>query len=175
MRRLFHACWPTVAVVALTALLALQIPRKALFFRAVAPRRTEPFASFVEFDGKTYANLMQKVRMSWQMRQGSAGRAEGLLVIPDLKDAPPPPAPLGLPGAFRANWRPAPSAPPRPTLAPPSLAAAELPAIVQDDEAAGEAARLRERLLALPASVAEEDAYDFPSKPEKGQEERSKK
>ena len=32
MRRLFHACWPTVAVVALTALLALQIPRKALFF-----------------------------------------------------------------------------------------------------------------------------------------------
>ena len=47
MSRLVRDCWPLVAVVALTAILALQIPRKAIFFTPVPVAASEPFASFV--------------------------------------------------------------------------------------------------------------------------------
>ena len=104
MRRILHACWPLAAVVAFTAALALQIPRKALFFRAVALERPAPFASFTEFGAAEYAAIMQKVRMSWQMRSHGAGAlAESQIGVLDLGEESQPPEPLELPGSFFAH------------------------------------------------------------------------
>ena len=96
MRRILHACWPLAAVVMFTVALALQIPRKALFFRPVKLERSVPYASFVEFGESEYAAIMQKVRMSWQVRSHGAGAyAESPIGALDPDDEPPP-APLDL-------------------------------------------------------------------------------
>ena len=153
MRQLLHACWPLMAVMAFTAVLALQIPRKALFFKPAPTVPATPFASFVEFDGAAYSSLMQKVRMSWQMRtQGTGLRTESPLGVLDLVQTPARPEPLALPAAF-FEARPVAARPAaRVPLLPPTLASAvggsvQMPA---DDRAAR---RLRERLLAIPASI----------------------
>ncbi len=154
MNRLLHESWPLVAVVALTTILALQIPRKALLFEPVAARPPEPFASFVVYDAAAYESVVQKVRMSWQMR-GAAGPAfESRVDAFDFaEDAPPRPA-LGLPRAFTVPWASAPPPPARAALLPPSLAdrAPLVPVPAPPDDAA-EAHQVREDLLALPATL----------------------
>ena len=154
MNRLLHESWPLVAVVALTTILALQIPRKALFFEPVAARPPEPFASFVVYDAAAYESVVQKVRMSWQMR-GAAGPAfESRVDAFDFaEDAPPRPA-LGLPRAFTVPWTSAPPPPARASLLPPSLAdrAPLVPVPAPPDDAA-EAHQVREDLLALPDTL----------------------
>lgn len=155
MRRFLHACWPLAAVVAFTAALALQIPRKALFFRPVALERTAPFASFREFSAAEYAAIMQKVRMSWQMRSHGAGaHAESQIGVLDMGEDSPPPEPLELPGSFFARRAIEQPAAPSVSLAPPSLApAVELPQLVPQDVATEAARRFRDQLLVLPASL----------------------
>ena len=93
MRGLLRELWPLFAVVALTTVLALQIPRKALFFAPVPPRRQAPFASFATYGPQAYAQLVQKVRMSWQLRaQGFDATAASRVDELDLvEDYPPPP------------------------------------------------------------------------------------
>ncbi|MCQ2393176.1 MAG: hypothetical protein MJ249_02720 [Kiritimatiellae bacterium] len=162
MRQLLHACWPLVAVVAFTCVLALQIPRKALFFRPVEVPQTVPYASFVEFDAATYQALMQKVRMSWQMRaQGSGARTEIPLGVLDRVETPPMPEPLALPKSFFAVPRASELSVARASLRPPTLAHppedVELPPPVDVDAAN----QLRERLLALPASLQTPDEESF--------------
>lgn len=154
MRRILHACWPLAAVVAFTAALALQIPRKALFFRAVAQERPAPFASFTEFGAAEYAAIMQKVRMSWQMRSHGAGAlAESQIGVLDLGEESQPPEPLELPGSFFAHHALEQPAAPSVPLSPPSLAPAEeLPQLAPPDDTA-EALRLRDQLLVLPESL----------------------
>lgn len=154
MRSFLHACWPLAAVVVFTAAMALQIPRKALFFRPAVFERPAPYASFVEFEASEYAAIMQKVRMSWQMRSHGAGaHAESPIGVLDVVDVQRSPEPLEMPTDFFAR-RPLaqPSAPLVP-LAPPSLAVAcELPQLAAPDDSR-EAGRVRERLLALPESL----------------------
>ncbi len=143
-----------MAVVAFTAVLALQIPRKALFFRPKAPHPVEAFAAFVEFDAATYATVMQQVRMSWQMRaEGTGTLSESPLAILDLVETPPEPAPLALAPDFFTPYRAAPAARARVPLKPPTLALAREEKVLAPPEEGDEARRLRERLLALPPSV----------------------
>ncbi|MGN0853018.1 MAG: hypothetical protein ACI4Q3_06540 [Kiritimatiellia bacterium] len=74
MKKLFHAYWQVVVVAFFTAVLALQIPRRALFF---APReRIVPaaYASFIEIEPQVYSNMIDKVRMSWQQRIRGTGQ-----------------------------------------------------------------------------------------------------
>lgn len=160
MRRILHACWPLAAVVMFTVALALQIPRKALFFRPVKLERSVPYASFVEFGESEYAAIMQKVRMSWQVRSHGAGAyAESPIGALDPDDEPPP-APLEMPKSFFARRPLAPPPAPRVSLAPPTRASAhELPQLAAPDESV-EARRRRDELLVLPESLraAGEDA-----------------
>ena len=157
MRRLLHELWPLAAVVALTMVLALQIPRKALFFAPEPVRGVVPFVSFVEYAPEVYDRLMQRARMSWQVRAqgadpGAASRVDELGGEEEL----PLPAELLLPDAFAAA---APAALLRAgtaSLWPPSVADAEPPAPVPgapDDDA--EARALRADLIRLPASLQE--------------------
>ncbi len=65
-----HNYWQYLFVIACAVLLGLEIPRKAIFFE---PRQAEgvvPFASFVTYDEKTYADLMKHVQVSWKIRPG---------------------------------------------------------------------------------------------------------
>lgn len=66
MRALFHDYWQPIAVAVITTLLALQIPRKVLFFhpRMSQGKEARFSASFVAYD----AQAIQKVRMAWQLR-----------------------------------------------------------------------------------------------------------
>lgn len=163
MRRILHACWPLAAVVAFTASLALQIPRKALFFRPAELARAAPHASFVEFDASEYAAIVQKVRMSWQMRSHGAGAyAESPIAALEPGDEPPP-GPLEMPESFMERVPLAPPRAPRVSLAPPTRASArELPQLAAPDESA-EAGRRRDELLALPDSLrAAEDGVPPP-------------
>lgn len=155
MRQFLHAVWPLVAVIAFTAALALQIPRKALFFRPVAPVPVSTFASFVDFDEKAYAKVMQQVRMSWQMRSQGSARTESPLAVLDLAEEPPRPEPLALPPSFFAGQSAV--APrldgTRALLRPPSLAAPREDVVLTPPDDAEERKRLRESLLALPPSL----------------------
>lgn len=154
MKRLLHESWPLAAVVALTTILALQIPRKALFFEPVAARPPDPFASFVVYDAAAYEAVVQKVRMSWQMR-GAAGPAfESRVDAFDFAEDAPPRPPLGLPRAFSVPWTSDPQPPARVPLLPPSLAdrAPLVPVPAPPDDTA-EAHQIRADLLALPAAL----------------------
>ncbi len=111
---------------ALTAFLALQIPRKALLPRARRPHAVKPpFASYVELGAEEYANRVKLSRMAWQVRARAAGRLdlEDGTPLADEMPAPPssyfgrPPAPP--PPSVKAEARPPAS------LAPPSVAAPE--------------------------------------------------
>jgi len=85
------------------AVLASQLPRRALFFRAADVPARAPSASFVALDDAAYDALVARARMSWQMTSRSRGgaadpsSAEGLLV-----ESAAAPAPL-VHGAYRAS------------------------------------------------------------------------
>ena len=101
MRNLLHQLWPLAAVVSLVAVLALQIPRKALLFTPVPERVPKPFASFVQYDARTYAALVQRARMSWQVRApGDDPAADGREDDLGADAGEPPPAELPLPAEF---------------------------------------------------------------------------
>lgn len=123
MKRLFHVWWQPFAVACFTVFLALQVPRKALFF---APARETPAAPFVELvapDDAAYAAMVRRARMSWQMR-GNAGAVAGSRADAfDFAEPLPPPAYLPPPAPARVPpARPrAPAAAPA-DLAPPSAA-----------------------------------------------------
>jgi len=123
-------------LVAVTAFLALQIPRKAIF----KPLRNDGVhasvrphvAAYVELDDEVYANRMKIARMAWQVRARTAGRLDLEDDTPLAWEAPPPPkAFYGL--SISLSVPTITAEPPRePSLAPPSLAAppaAELPAL----------------------------------------------
>ena len=57
MTRFLHAWWPVAAVVAFTAMLVLQIPRRALFFSPRSVKSPEPFVSIVALDDDAYSAL----------------------------------------------------------------------------------------------------------------------
>ena len=164
MRDFLRSVWPPVAVVAFTLVLALQIPRKALFFSAEPVAEPVSFASFAEFDANAYGRIVQKVRMSWQVRAqgidpGAGSRVDDL----GFDEAAPEPAALPLPGGFpvHAAVRPAPAAPA--PLQPPSVADAGAPVAVPvapDDGA--DARELRRELLALPLSLNEMQKESMP-------------
>lgn len=162
MSRFLHAVWPLVAVVSLTVLLVLQIPRKALSFRPGTPVRTVPFASFVEYDAASYDALMRKVRMSWQVRaQGIDPRAGNHVEALGGDDEPPLPGRLGLPKGFFAvrggAGAESPAAQKDPLL-PPSVADAAPPRpVLSAPDDADVARALREELLTLPESLQEQE------------------
>ena len=158
MRNLVHELWPLVAVVALTLVLALQIPRKALLFRPAPVSAGTPYASFVAYSPEAYARLMQRVRMSWQVRSqgvdpGAGSRVDEL----GLDEEAPPRAELALPASFSVS-SPSSSAPAVAvvSLLPPSVADAAPPATlpVPPDDGA-EARALRAELTELPQSLKE--------------------
>ena len=161
MRRFLHAAWPLAAVLALTFGLAVQIPRKALFFEPARRLETVPFASFVSYDAAAYGALVRKVRMSWQMRSRAAGpHVESPVDLVGLGEALPPPAELPLPRDFLVPRVDAPSAAagPAPSLLPPSVADARRarPVSVPPDDGEDARARLRRDLLRLPDALRED-------------------
>jgi hypothetical protein len=97
MRRFLHAWWPVTAVVAFTAVLVVQIPRKALFFHPVAADKTETFVSFVSLDDDAYSRLVSRIRMTWQIRGRSAAAiADSRTDAFDFSSLLPPPTYLPL-------------------------------------------------------------------------------
>lgn len=166
MRQFLHAVWPPAAVVALTVVLVLQIPRKALFFSSIPRMETVPFASFVAYDEAAYGALVRKVRMSWQVRSQTVdSRVESGLDAVGREEELLPPAELGLPSGFfagRGAGTPVPSGA-RASLMPPSVADLEPPrpvAVSPDDDAAAKA--LRADLLVLPESLQEKEREKTP-------------
>ena len=160
-----HTLWPLAAVIVFTMVLALQIPCKALIFR---PRTVEvtaepAFVSFVDFDAKTYAEVIQTVRMSWQMRSqgGGTGMEKPPVVLDAVKEELSQPEPLQLPATFSAvrGHFASDGAKARVSLRPPSLAMertqAKTPPPAPDE--AEEHRRLREQLLALPPSLQQDE------------------
>lgn len=99
MNRCLHDCWPVAVVTLFTTLLVLQIPRKALFPSVDdAPAPVETFASFVEYEDDAYDALVQKVRMSWQVRtRNLPGGEESRTGAFDFNEPLPPPSLLPLP------------------------------------------------------------------------------
>lgn len=164
MKRLLHEAWPLAAVVALTAVLALQIPRRALFFEPVSPSESGPAASLVTFDDAAYASVIQKVRMSWQVRGAVGVSSESRLDDvrggeAELQELPA--LPLG--DEFAAAWHSGYAPPPSVPLLPPTVAWTAGPAPVAqppDDEA--EARARRRELLELPQSLQEQEKDDMP-------------
>ena len=135
MTRFLHAWWPVAAVVAFTAMLVLQIPRRALFFSPRAEKPPEPFVSIVALDDDAYSALVRRMRMSWQMRglAFSAGIADSRVDAFDFAEASPPPAYLRLEAAPVAPF-PVPGMP-LSSLMPKSMGEAmpPLPAASADD------------------------------------------
>ena len=131
--------WLQVFVlVALTAILALQIPREAMvsqfmaFHSATVDRSAcdsphshsgSTFASYVELGEEEYANRIKLARMAWQVRARAAGWLDLEDGTPLAWDELPPPKPTF--GAPKAPPPPEVSAEPsaEPSLAPPSVAA----------------------------------------------------
>lgn len=154
MKRFLHRVWPSLAVVALSAVLALQIPRKALFFTPVAPAEVKPFASFVTYDDEAYASILQKTRMSWQVR-GAMGRTrESHVDAFDFIEELPAMQPLGLPHEFERIEAPTfVTSSPMPLL-PPSFADANelVPIAVSPEGDIGKYRRSAE-LLEIPESI----------------------
>lgn len=154
MRRLFHDSWPLAAVVALTTILALQIPRKAIFFTPVPVSTTRPFASFVTYDAEAYESLMQKVRMSWQMRGAAETAFESRVDALDFTEDMPEFRPLDLPAEFSAARSAEPAAAAPVPLLPPSVAdRSPLVPLARPADDRVEVKALRDDLLALPESL----------------------
>lgn len=165
MRGLLRELWPLFAVVALTTVLALQIPRKALFFAPVPPRRQAPFASFATYGPQAYAQLVQKVRMSWQLRaQGFDATAASRVDELDLVEDYPPPPELGLPAGFARRPPAVSAAPASAPLLPPSVADAAPPRPVARPPDDGDEVRtlLRRELLEIPESLKETEKESMP-------------
>ncbi|MGN0847525.1 MAG: hypothetical protein ACI4RA_09110 [Kiritimatiellia bacterium] len=158
MKRLVRDCWPLLAVVALTAVLALQIPRKALLFEPVGVTVPKPFASFVTYDAATYGAVVQRARMSWQVRGSTVPTSESRIDAFDFVDDAPPLGALPLPDEFTARRAPGALDDGAVPLLPPSTAdaAALVPVSVPPDDGA-DARRLRQALradlLTLPESL----------------------
>ncbi len=154
MRRLFLKAWPLMAVVALSTTLALQIPRKALLFEPVAIVSPRPFASFVAYDAAAYEAVVQKARMSWQVR-GARGRTfESHVDAFDFVEELPPLRPLGLPAEFARARPPGTVAAIPVPLLPPSVAdTSALVPVATPPADDGEACRIRADLLELPESL----------------------
>ncbi len=154
MRRLFLKAWPLMAVVALTTTLALQIPRKALFFKPVAVDSPKPFASFVSYDAAAYETVVQKARMSWQVR-GARGRTfESHVDAFDFVEDIPPLKSLGLPAEFVSARPPGSEAATPVPLLPPTMAdTSALVPVVAPPEDGDEARRIRADLLEFPESL----------------------
>lgn len=161
MSRFLHAVWPLVAVVSLTILLALQIPRKAIFFTPSNQVREAPFASFVVYDAEAYDALMRKVRMSWQVRaQGVDPRAGSHVETIGSDDEPPLPQGLELPKGFFATRETTEKTAPEGTdaLLPPSVAdTTPLHPVKAPPDDAEPARTLRAQLLELPESLQEKE------------------
>lgn len=154
MRRIIHDCWPLAAVFALTTILALQIPRRAIFFAPVPVAPPTSFASFVTYDAATYELIMQKVRMSWQMRNATESTFESRGDALDFVGDEPRLSPLGLPPEFSVRRTFESIVPPPVPLLPPSVAdrSALVPVAVPPDD--GQETRdLRADLLSIPESL----------------------
>ncbi len=155
MRRLFLKTWPLMAVVALTTTLALQIPRKALFFKPVAVDSPKPFASFMSYDAAAYEAVVQKARMSWQVR-GVRGRTfeSHVDAFDFVEDDMPSLKPLGLPDEFARVRAPGTVAAMPVPLLPPSVAdVSALVPVATPPKDDGETRRIRAELLELPESL----------------------
>lgn len=154
MNRLVRDSWPLVAVVALSTILALQIPRKALFFTPVTVSESEPFASFVMYDAKSYESVIQRVRMSWQMRGGAENAYESRVDALDFAEDVPNLPPLGLPSEFSSQRLDEPVTVAFTSLLPPSVADRSVLVPVATPPDDGQEARdLRVDLLSLPESL----------------------
>jgi len=154
MRRFFHDSWPLAAVVALTTILALQIPRKAIFFSPVPVSTTKPFASFVTYDAEAYESLIQKVRMSWQMRGAAETMSESRVDALDFTEDVPEYRPLDLPPEFSAARSAEPMTVAPVPLLPPSMAdRSPLVPLDRPVDDRVEAKALRTDLLTLPESL----------------------
>lgn len=159
MRALLHAIWPFLAVVGFTTFLALQIPRKALFFMPCAecPRK-EALAAFVSFDAVTQERLVRETRMSWQVRSARLAGREGPTLQLGLDEPLPPHVALPLPGSFTTGTvREESALEPVAALLPPSQGRTIVLLPSGDDAEIQAAARtaLRADMLALPASLDE--------------------
>lgn len=164
MKQLLHELWPLAAVVALTVVLALQIPRRALFFEPVPVTETRPAASFVAFDDATYAAVIQKVRMSWQVR-GSVGLSSESRVddVPGEDESGPVLPAHPLDAVFSAPWRPVSARTPVVPLLPPTVAStATLEPVATPPDDAAEARQRRLELLDLPPSLQATEKDDTP-------------
>lgn len=154
MKRFIHECWPLAAVVALTTILALQIPRKAIFFSPAPVSIARPFASFVTYDAAAYESVMQKVRMSWQMSGVAETPFESRVDALDFTEDVPEFRSLDLPSEFSVGYEAEPVANPSVSLLPPSVA--DCSALVPVDDPPDdrqEANALRADLLSLPESL----------------------
>ncbi|MDO5317374.1 MAG: hypothetical protein Q4G65_01995 [bacterium] len=154
MRRFIHDCWPLAAVVALTTILALQIPRKAIFFSPASVSSSRPFASFVTYDAATYESVMQKVRMSWQMNgvaeASFESRVDALEISEDVLEL----RPLELPVEFSIGYVAEPVTTSPVPLLPPSVADRSVLVPVDDPpDDRQETNALRIDLLSLPESL----------------------
>lgn len=155
MKRCLHEYWPLVAVVLLTVILTLQIPRKALFFVPVPAELPKPFASFVAYDAAAYERVVQQVRMSWQMRGANAPSFESRGDALDFEEDEPRLESLGLPPEFSARQVSGPvQSLPLPPLLPPSVAdRSELVPVAAPPDDRVELKALRADLLSIPESL----------------------
>lgn len=154
MRRLIHDCWPLAAVVALTTILALQIPRKAIFFSPASVAAVRPFASFVTYDSAAYESVMQKVRMSWQMSGVAETPFESRVDALDFTEDVPEFRSLDLPSEFTVGHVAESVEVPQTPLLPPSVAdhSALAPVAAPPDDGQ-EKVELRADLLSIPESL----------------------
>lgn len=154
MKRFIHDCWPLVAVVTLTTILALQIPRKAIFFSSAPIVPGRPFASFVIYDAAAYESVMQKVRMSWQMSGVAETSFESRVDALDLTEDVPEFRSLDLPPEFAVGYEAESVAIPSVPLLPPSVAdrSALVPVAEPPDDRV-EVKNLRADLLSIPESL----------------------
>lgn len=157
MRNFAHDWWPVAAVTLFTAMLVLQLPRKAIFPPSPPESAVEPFASFVELDEAAYAAVLRRVRMSWEMRartQMSGG--ESRTAAFDFDAPEPPPLSLGMGAEFSADYRAPRIAPPPPApLLPPTLARSGVEGLAAAAAAATAAPGRDADMLALPDSLSE--------------------
>ncbi len=151
MTRGIQIMWPVAAISASVLAISLQIPRKALFFRASEPRYARPFASFVTYDAKTLDSILRRARMAWQIpvRAGNAGGDIRVSLLDEEKQ--PPSTFLPLPKTYAERIRPPDLPGMQDPISPPSQA---LPlGSLTPSAVLKENATLSEDLLALPPSL----------------------
>lgn len=123
MRRFLHMWWPVAAIVLFTVTLVLEIPRKALFFQPVAVSTAEPFVSFISLDDESYARLVRRISMAWQIRGRAlaGGVADSRTDAFDFSVPLPPPTYLPLRAVASRAAVPRAAAQSAPSLLPPTL------------------------------------------------------